>query len=88
MQEKEPPPYVNLIGYRHVASHFGRKVEVFSTPQEYWCVVYHPDNKNLKAGWRMPKELRLHQAAAMAACKTRETDYVLGWAAQQSTKAS
>jgi hypothetical protein len=88
VQEKEPPPYVNLNGYRHVAIHFGRKVEVFSTPHEYWCVVHHPEKSILTAGWRMPKELNLHQAAAIAASKTRETDYVLGWPVQHPTKAS
>jgi len=33
----------------------------------------HPEKKILKAGWRMPKELNLGQAAAIAASESQET---------------
>jgi hypothetical protein len=61
----------------HIGMHFGKLVEVYASPMEYSCVVHNPEDLALIASWKMPMELSVHQAAAIAAFQTEERDYNL-----------
>ncbi len=78
MLDKEQPSHSNANGH-HIGLHFGKMVEVYTTPAEHWCVVYHSEDTALTARWSMPKELTVAQAAALAAFKTEDADYDTGW---------
>lgn len=69
--------FPQMHGHCHVGVHFGKLVEVYASPIEYWCVVYNPEDAALTASWKMPMELSVHQAAAIAAFKTESEDYDL-----------
>jgi hypothetical protein len=66
-----------MKGQCHIGVHFGKLVEVYASPMEYWCVVHNPEDAALTASWKMPMELSVHQAAAIAAFKTENEDYDL-----------
>ena len=61
----------------HIGMHFGKLVEVYASLMEYSCVVHNPEDLALIASWKMPMELSVHQAAAIAAFQTEEEDYGL-----------
>jgi len=77
MSDEGKPVYEEINGPCHIGVHYGKRVEVYARPREYWCVVYHPEDPALTASWKMPIELLVHQAAALAAFKTEEEDYDL-----------
>src|SRR5882762_6638008 len=77
MSDEGKPDYEEINGPCHIGVHYGKRVEVYARPREYWCVVYHPEDPALTASWKMPIELLVHQAAALAAFKTEEEDYDL-----------
>ena len=64
-----------MNGRCHVGMHFGKLVEVYANRMEYSCVVYKPGDLSMIASWKMPIELSVHQAAAIAAFQTEEEDY-------------
>jgi hypothetical protein len=53
-----------------VGMHFRKLVEVYTSLMEYSCVVHDPDDLSMIASWKMPMELSVHQAAAIAALQT------------------
>ena len=77
MSDEGKPVYPEINGKCHIGVHFGKLVEVYASPREYWCVVHHPEDPALTASWKMPIELQMRQAAALAAFKTEEEDYDL-----------
>jgi hypothetical protein len=77
MSDEGKPVYPEINGQCHIGVHFGKLVEVYASPREYWCVVHHPEDPALTASWKMSIELLAHQAAALAAFKTEEEDYDL-----------
>lgn len=73
MPEKEsrynfmPPPV-------HTCEYFGKRVEVFASTVDLWCVVYHPTDGRT-ATWRMPKGTGYEEAAEKASRQTTEYHY-------------
>ncbi len=78
-QNKDRPQYLDVRGHRVQAEHFGKTVEVYTTPLEHWCVVHCPGDSTLTACWKMPKALTVHDAGAQAAFKTTDKDYEREW---------
>lgn len=69
------PQHVNLKGYCGYHISAGKRVQVYTTPNEHWCIVHNPEDYNMTAGWRMPRKLSAFEAAMQASRKTGEEDY-------------
>ncbi len=77
MSNNNKPVCPDMNGRCHIGLHFGKLVEVYASPMEYSCVVHSPEDAAWAASWKMPMELSVHQAAAIAAFQTEEEDYDL-----------
>lgn len=74
----------NLFRTSHSGVHFGKFVEVFTTPLEHWCLVHHPRDVMLTANWKMSNRITALQAASLAALQTEDKDYDRGWSDTRS----
>jgi hypothetical protein len=77
MSNNNKPICPAINGRCHIGTHFGKLVEVYASLMEYSCVVHNPEDLALIASWKMPMELSVHQAAAIASFQTEEKDYDL-----------
>jgi hypothetical protein len=77
MPENKEPACPDMSGRCHIGMYFGKLVEVYASLMEYSCVVHNPEDAALTASWKMPVELSVHQAAAIAAFGTEDGDYDL-----------